>query len=79
MQYGDYLTRLVAQVGYEDLLLMNLDGDVVYSAYKGVDLGTNLLDGPFRDSLLANAYRTVVATNRWMPSRRPTSSDGSPR
>ncbi|MGN8551518.1 UNVERIFIED_CONTAM: HAMP domain-containing protein [Microbacterium sp. SLM126] len=78
-QYGDYLTRLVSQVGYEDLLVLNLDGDVVYSAYKGVDLGINLLDGPYKDSSLAGAYREVVATNsvnavettdfeRWIPS-----------
>jgi len=78
-QYGDYLTRLVDQVGYEDLLLLNLDGDVVFSAYKGVDLGTDVLDGPFRDTLFADAYREVVASNsvatvvttdyeRWIPS-----------
>ncbi|MFD4959603.1 adenylate/guanylate cyclase domain-containing protein [Microbacterium sp. NPDC058389] len=78
-QYGDYLSRLVDQVGYEDLLMLNLDGDVVYSAYKGTDLGTNLNDGPFRDSMLADAYREVVASNsvnavrttdfeRWIPS-----------
>jgi len=78
-QYGDYLSRLVEQVGYEDLLMLNLDGDVVYSAYKGTDLGTNLNDGPFRDSMLADAYREVVASNsvnavrttdfeRWIPS-----------
>jgi class 3 adenylate cyclase len=78
-RYGDYLSRLVHQVGYEDVLVMNLDGDVVYSAYKGIDLGTNLKTGPYRDSMLADAYRTVVATNtasalettdfeRWIPS-----------
>lgn len=78
-QYGDYLTRLVEDVGYEDMLLLNLDGDVVFSAYKGIDLGTNLLDGPFRDTAMADAYRSVVATNsvaavettdfeRWIPS-----------
>lgn len=78
-RYGDYLSRLVHQVGYEDLLLLNLDGDVVYSAYKGVDLGTNLNDGPYRNSLLAGAYRDVLASNsvdavettdfeRWIPS-----------
>lgn len=78
-QYGDYLSRLVGEVGYEDLLLLNLEGDVVYSAYKGVDLGTNLEDGPFRDSALAQAYRDTLATNsvnaiattdfeRWIPS-----------
>lgn len=78
-QYGDYLTRLVEEVGYEDLLVMNLDGDVVYSAYKGVDMGTNLETGPYRDSLLADAYFAAISTNsvnvvettdfeRWVPS-----------
>lgn len=78
-QYGDYLSRLVQQVGYEDVLFLNLDGDVVYSAYKGTDLGTNILDGQYRDSVLADAYRDVLATNsvsavevtdfeRWIPS-----------
>jgi class 3 adenylate cyclase len=83
-RYGDYLSRLVTQAGYEDVLLMNLDGDVVYSAYKGVDLGSNLNDGPFKESLLADAYRDVIATNsvsavettdfeRWIPSNnQPT-------
>ncbi|MDN3495826.1 adenylate/guanylate cyclase domain-containing protein [Planococcus sp. APC 4015] len=78
-QYGDYLSRLVNAVGYEDLLLLNLDGDVMYSAYKGVDLGTNLETGPYRDSLLAQAFRDTIATasvnaiettdfERWVPS-----------
>jgi len=38
---------LVNRFAYEDALLIDPDGDVVYSAYKGVDLGTNVLDGPF--------------------------------
>lgn len=78
-RYGDYFTRLVDEAGYEDALLMNLDGDVVFSAYKGVDLGTNLMTGPYRESALAKAYSDVIATNsvstivltdfeRWIPS-----------
>lgn len=78
-RYGDYLSRLVGAVGYEDLLVLNLEGDVVYSAYKGVDMGSNVLEGPYRESLLADAYRDVIATNsvnavvttdfeRWVPS-----------
>ncbi|MFC4138369.1 MULTISPECIES: adenylate/guanylate cyclase domain-containing protein [unclassified Microbacterium] len=78
-RYGDYFARLVENAGYEDVLLLNLDGDVVFSAYKGVDLGTNLNDGPYEESALANAYRDAVATNsvnttvltdfeRWIPS-----------
>lgn len=62
-RYHDYFQRLIATVGYEDLLVLNLEGDVVYTAYKGVDLGTNLIDGPYDSSALADAYREVVATN----------------
>ncbi|WP_334152795.1 adenylate/guanylate cyclase domain-containing protein [Microbacterium sp.] len=78
-RYGDYYTRLVNEAGYEDALLMNLDGDVVFSAYKGAELGTNLLAGPYRDTSLAKAYVDAIATNsvstvvltdfeRWIPS-----------
>jgi class 3 adenylate cyclase len=78
-RYGDYFTRLVQEAGYEDALLLNLDGDVTFSAYKGVELGTNVLTGPYRDSALAKAYAEAIATNsvntvvltdfdRWIPS-----------
>ena len=78
-RYGDYFTRLVDSLGYEDALLLNLDGDVVFSAYKGVELGTNLLTGPYRESELSRAYEDAMATNsvdtvemtdfeRWIPS-----------
>ncbi|MFD6700559.1 MULTISPECIES: adenylate/guanylate cyclase domain-containing protein [unclassified Microbacterium] len=78
-RYGDYFSRLINQAHYEDALLLNLSGDVVYTAYKGPELGTNLETGPFRDSKLADAYREAVATNsvdavvltdfeRWTPS-----------
>lgn len=78
-QYGDYFTRLVTQAGYEDALLLNLDGDVVFSAYKGAELGTNLNTGPYRDTAFAQTYRDTIATNsvnsvgvtdfeRWIPS-----------
>lgn len=79
VRYGDYFSRLVNQAGYEDVLLLNLSGDVVYSAYKGPELGSNIDTGPLRDSKLADAYREAIATNsvdtvvltdfeRWVPS-----------
>ncbi|KQZ84890.1 hypothetical protein ASD56_00395 [Microbacterium sp. Root166] len=78
-RYHDYFQRLVESVGYEDLLVLNLEGDVVYSAYKGIDFGIDLESAPYRDSALADAYNAVVATNsamtveirdleRWAPS-----------
>ena len=78
-RYGDYLGRLIEQAEYEDALLLNLDGDIVFSAYKGVELGSNLRTGPYRDTMLAQAYADAIATNsvstvvltdfeRWIPS-----------
>lgn len=78
-RYGDYFSRLIEHVGYEDALLLNLEGDVVYSAYKGIDLGVNLNTGPYRDTAFAETYRETIATNsveavgmtdfeRWIPS-----------
>ncbi|MDF2562383.1 MAG: cya [Microbacterium sp.] len=78
-RYGDYFARLIDQSGYEDALLLNLEGDVVFSAYKGIDLGTNLNSGPYRDTSFAQTYRDTIATNtvdavgltdfeRWIPS-----------
>ncbi len=65
-RYHDYFQRLVEIAGYEDVLLMNLEGDVVYTAYKGIDLGISLNEGPYRDTQLADAYRTAIATNSVM-------------
>ena len=38
-------------------------GNVVYSAYKGVDLGSNVLTGPYREGGLSEAYQKALASN----------------
>ncbi|TPW70218.1 adenylate/guanylate cyclase domain-containing protein [Schumannella sp. 10F1B-5-1] len=62
-EYNGFFSSLVERIGFEDALLLDTDGDVVYSAYLGADLGTNLRTGPYRDSDLAKAYDEVLATN----------------
>ena len=47
--------------GYYDIFLINAEGDVVYSVFKEADFVTNLLTGPYKDSGLARAFRTVLA------------------
>ncbi|GAA1655466.1 adenylate/guanylate cyclase domain-containing protein [Microbacterium flavum] len=61
--YHDYFQRLIEQVGYEDLLVLNTTGDVVYSAYKGIDLGISVEEGAYAQSSLADAYRAAMASN----------------
>ena len=51
-------------MGFRDAYLINARGDVVYSAYKGVELGTNVLTGPYRgEGKLPDAFRKAMASN----------------
>ncbi|MCX6482668.1 MAG: HAMP domain-containing protein [Mycobacterium sp.] len=83
-RYNAYFRRLVERTGYADLLLLDNKGDVVYTANKGVDLGTSIITGPYRgESTLADAYRRAMSTNdvdsvettdfaRYLPVDEPT-------
>lgn len=62
-KYHDYFRAMTELNRFEDVLMIDTSGDVVYSAFKGVDLGTNLLDGPYQLSNLAEAYRTAMSRN----------------
>ena len=62
-RYHDYYRTMTELQEYEDVLMLDTEGNVVYTAYKGVDLGTNLFDGPFRLSNLAEAYRQAMDRN----------------
>ncbi|SDH64498.1 adenylate/guanylate cyclase domain-containing protein [Agrococcus jejuensis] len=61
-QYGPYLTGLVDTLGYEDLLLLNLDAEVVYSAYQSVDMGLSMRGTVFGGSALTQAFDEVLSS-----------------
>jgi len=54
------LRGFVERASYYDLLLMDTDGNVVYSVAKESDLATNLLTGPLRNTVLAKGYRQAL-------------------
>ncbi|MCU1476870.1 MAG: adenylate/guanylate cyclase protein [Subtercola sp.] len=62
-QYQDYFREIIQRFGYEDALLMDTDGHVVYSANKNVDLGTNLTTGPYKGTSLATGYQEALNSN----------------
>ena len=62
-RYQPYFRQLVTGFSYDDAMLIDLSGNVVYSAYAGVDLGTNLTTGPYRSSNLATAYTQAIGSN----------------
>ncbi len=62
-RYNDFFREIVTRFEYEDALLIDARGNVVYTAYKGVDLGTNILNGPYRGSELTGAYQKALGSN----------------
>lgn len=83
-RFTGYFREITTRMGFRDALLINARGDVVYSAHKGVELGTNVLTGPFRgESELPDAFRKAMASNdidyvdttdfaEYLPSGQPT-------
>ncbi len=60
-QIGQKLIQYTAeQHSYEDLLLINKEGDVVYSILKGAELGNNVLTGVLENSQLKLAFAQAV-------------------
>lgn len=62
-QFHPYYRAMTELQDFEDVLMIDTEGNVVYTAFKGVDLGTNLFDGPYRLSNLAEAYRQAMDRN----------------
>lgn len=60
-RYHDYFRRMTQLLHYQDTLLIDREGHVVYSAYKGVDLGTDLRTGPYATTNLADAFDEAMA------------------
>ena len=62
-RYNSFFSEIVTRFAYEDALLIDDRGIIVYSAYKGVDLGTNIFTGPFRGGQLTAAYTKAMESN----------------
>jgi diguanylate cyclase (GGDEF)-like protein/PAS domain S-box-containing protein len=54
------LTSLGEQAAYHDVLLIDANGDVVFSLRREPDLGTNLLYGPYRETELSAGFRQAM-------------------
>lgn len=59
-RYQEFFADFAQRFGFDDIMLLDTDGNVVYSVYKGVDLGTNLFTGPYRSSTYSEAYRRAL-------------------
>jgi methyl-accepting chemotaxis protein len=75
-----YLNDYLSKFGFYDIFLIDSEsGQIIYSVFKEVDFATSLLDGPYKDSNLAVAFKAarnaenvdfvkVVDFGRYIPS-----------
>jgi class 3 adenylate cyclase len=63
-EYHDYLRRLADLADYPGLVLISNSGQIVYSVNKDVDLGADLVSGPYSYTNLALAFQQAMAGNR---------------
>lgn len=56
-KYHEYFKYYLESFSYYDIFLIDLSGNVVYSVFKELDFATSLVDGPYRSSGLAKAFK----------------------
>ncbi|MBX3196304.1 MAG: adenylate/guanylate cyclase domain-containing protein [Microbacteriaceae bacterium] len=61
-RYHDYLHRMATLLKFDDLVLIDGDGRVVYTESKGVDLGADLTKGPYSFTGLGITFATAMST-----------------
>ncbi|MFT4147274.1 MAG: adenylate/guanylate cyclase domain-containing protein [Micrococcaceae bacterium] len=59
--YNPYFRENLTTHGFDDIMLVDINGNVVYTTNKGVDLGINILNGPFLDNTLEKNFQDVLA------------------
>ncbi len=64
-QTAKYYESFAQRNGYYDVFIISKNGDVLYSAEKEADYGSNLNNGPYKDSNLGTLFRDVVASGEF--------------
>jgi methyl-accepting chemotaxis protein len=72
-QYGKNVSYFWKDSGYVDVYIVCAEhGHIMFSCSRGMDLGTNLNQGPYKDSNLAKLWKKIVTT------RKPATVDFEP-
>lgn len=62
-RFNPYFRAAVLELGLDDALLLDNEGNVVYSAYKGSDLGSNVKVGEYRGGGLEKVFDEAAGSN----------------
>jgi class 3 adenylate cyclase len=59
-RYQPFFTDFVKRFNFDDAMIVDTDGNVVYTTYKQADLGVNLFSGAYKTTNLTEAYRKAM-------------------
>ena len=62
-RFNNYFREIVTRFEYRDAMLLDTRGNIVYTANKGPELGTNIFTGPYHGSNLRGAYEKALDAN----------------
>ena len=62
-RFNNYFREIVNRFETRDAMLLDTRGNIVYTANKGPDLGTNIRTGPYHGSNLRDAYEKALGAN----------------
>jgi len=62
-RFNNYFREIATRFEYRDAMLLDTRGNLVYNVNKGPVLGTNILNGPYRESNLRGAYEKAMAAD----------------
>src|SRR6056297_839572 len=85
-RYKDFLSNSHKKYGYYDLFLISSAGDVVFSVLREPDFGTNLINGPYNETVLANVFARAKTSRQtefscfrfYPPSKGPAAFVAAP-
>lgn len=62
--YHPWFREFLEEKGYYDISIVNEDGQMVYSVYKEMDFASDLLNGPWKDTDMAKAYKKAMTLQK---------------
>jgi len=83
-EYHARCVELSDKYGFEDMLFVNNEGNVLITIKKGRDWGTNLISGVYHDTNMARCFRnaaggtSIVDFEKYPPAGRPAAFIGAP-
>lgn len=60
-QFHPWFHNFIDAKGFYDVFLINTAGDVVYTYFKELDFATNMQNGQWKDTDIANAFRKAIS------------------